>query len=485
MKKIRYCLSLLTFLMMATVINYAQDNPSPSAFVMQIDADGIPQIGETALPSPSLSVDWNPEDNNSYSRVDDFGILRFSPIGSPEGVYSFAPYFQGFSTPSREENRLFVAETKWSPNGQQLAFRISSGNEQGNDGVWFWQPAQETVTDPSYHLLRDCPPGCPLVNSRDTAEWQSLSMDWSSDNVAILVHLYLPDEERNAIGLVFASRDPESPQADIQPPTYRYEYGSWATDGQNLVVSGYDVNNNAVFGFLNREGTNPQIALATDIGLAYVRNAVQNPSTGALLMLGSSLGKDAPMALYAESGVALTGTIGNQAPDEVIWSPNHDAVFLRIGTESYIATINGSVYNITTIVNDNPMISWVNAEFPPNTLPLVLTQPVIQTPPTPITITVPDTTPVPVQTTDGSQPLFVPQTSFAGGQLLQVAVDTVTLYAEPLIGAETVATISRGEALVLVGGPLTDGVTVWWRIQTLDHIGWAEESINGISQFSS
>ncbi len=487
MKKICYCLSLLTFFMLTTLMGYAQDTPATSAYVIQIGEDGIPQMGETTLPSPSLSIDWNPQSNNNYARVDDFGILRFSPIGSPEGVYSFAPYFQGFSTPSRQENRLFVDETKWSPNGQQLAFRISSGNEQGNDGVWFWQPAQETVTDPSYHLLRDCPPGCRLVNSRDTAEWKSLSMDWSEDNVAILVHMYLPEEDRNALGLVFASRDPESPQADIQPPTYRYEYGSWANDGQRLVVSGYDVNNTPVFGFLNRDGSNPQLALASDIGLAYVRDTVENPTTGALLMLGSTVGKDAPMALYTESGVALTGTLGNQAPDSVVWSPNHDAVLVDVGTETYIATINGIVYNITSLINGNPLVSWVESGFPANTVPLVLTQPVIQAPPTPITITVPtNTTPIPADTTnENAQTLFVPQTNFAAGQLLQVAVDSVTLRAEPIIGAEIIKNLPQGEALVLIGGPLTDGVTVWWRIQTLDFIGWAEEAINGVSQFSS
>ncbi len=477
---IRQLLIILSVLMV-TVGVYAQDNPAPTAFVLQMGADGIPLIGETTLPGPSLTVDWNPQDNNSYARVGDFGILRFAPIGSPEGVYTFAPYFEGFTAPSRQENRLFVDEAKWSPNGQQLVFRISSGNEQGNDGVWYWQPAQETVTDPSYHLLRDCPPGCGLVNSRDTSEWKSLSMDWSPDNVAVLVHLYLPEEDRNAIGLVFASRDPESPQADIQPPTYRYEYGSWANDGQQLIVSGYDAFDNAVFGFLNRDGSNPQVSMANSIGLAYVRNAVQNPTTGEIIMLGSTVGNTGAVALYKSDGTALTPLIGTTAPDYVEWSPNRDAVLVRAGAEAYIATVSGAIYDITGIVNNNPMVSWVEAGFPANTIPQTLPQPVaVQETATPITITVPtdNTTPAP----DGT--LFVPQTQFAPGQLLEVVVGSVAIYTEPIIGAEVVADIPQGEALVLIGGPLTDGVTVWWRVQTLDFIGWAEEAINGVAQFA-
>jgi len=488
MTTIRHLVAMLTVLMVAVGV-YAQDtqndNPATTAFVLQMGADGIPQIGETTLPSPSLSVAWNPVNANNYARVDDFGMLRFSPIGSPEGVYSFAPYFQGFSTASREENRLFVAETQWSPNGQQLAFRISSGNEQGNDGVWFWQPAQETVTDPSYHLLRDCPPGCGLVNARDTDEWKSLSMEWSPDNIAILVHMNLPEEDRNALGLVFASRDPESPQADIQPPTYRYEYGSWATDGQRLVVSGYDAFDSAVFGFLNRDGGTPQVTTANSIGLAYVRNAVQNPLTDEILMLGSTVGESAPVALYKSDGTPLTTLIGTSAPDSVEWSPNRDAVLVTVGTQTYVATITGAVYDITTLVNDNPMVSWVTAGFPPNTTPLSIPQPqTIQETATPIAITVPSGNSTPVAPA-GDGTLFVPRTDFTPGQLLEVAVASVPIYTEPIAGAEVVADLPQGEALVLIGGPLTDGVTVWWRVQTLDFIGWAEESVNGQAQFSS
>jgi len=486
MSVLRYVVIILT-LLIVVIGGQAQDEVSPAtvAYVLQMGADGIPQIGETPLPSPSLTVDWNPQAANSWARVDDFGILRFAPIGSPEGVYSFAPYFEGFTTPSREENRLFVDEVKWSPNGQQMAFRISSGNEQGNDGVWFWQPAQETVTDPSYHLLRDCPPGCGLANARDTEEWKSVSMEWAPDNVAILVQLYLPEEERDAIGLVFASRDPESPQADVQPPTYRYEYGSWASDGQRLVVSGYDAFDSVVFGFLNRDGSNPQVSLASSIGLAYVRDAVQNPLTDELLILGSTVGADAPVAMYRADGTTLTPPIGTVSPDHVAWSPNRDAVLVRAGDATYVATTSGAVYDITEVVADNPMVSWAEAGFPANTTPLTLPQPVtVQETATPITITVPsqDNTPIPTQE-DGT--LFVPQTEFVPGQLLEVAVESVPIYTEPIVGAEVVADLAQGDALVLIGGPLTDGVTVWWRVQTLDFIGWAEEAVSGVTQFSS
>lgn len=478
---------LLVILTMMTIVASAQDS-APTAFVVQMGTNGAPQLGEVPLPGASISVDWNPQSSTSWARVDDFGMLRFAPINSPEGVYSFSPYFQGYSTPSREENRLFVDEVDWSPNGQQLAFRLDSGSEVGSDGVWFWQPAIETATDPSYHLLRDCPPGCGLANARDTEKWQSLSIDWSPDNITILVHMYLPEEDRNAIGLVFASRDPESPQADIQPPTYRYEYGSWTVDGERLVVSGYNPDGNAVYGFLNRDGTNPQVSLASSINLEYVRNAVTNPTTGELLMLGSPVGEGAAVAIYNALGQPLTPPIGNVAPQYVEWSPNHDAVLIRAGDHTFIATVAGDVYDITETVIDNPMVTWVEAGFPENTVTLPLTDPTTLEPePTPVRITLTDVTPLPDDDEDTveAQSIPSPESDFAVGQLLQVAVDEITLYAEPIAGADEVATLEEGEAMVLIGGPLTDGETVWWRIQSLDSMGWIEESINGVAQISS
>jgi len=464
------------------VLTYAQA-PATTSFVMYIDDNSDLQLGEVPLPGASIYADWNPQDRNSLARVDDFGLLRFAPIGSPEGVYSFSPYFSGFSAPSLEENDIAVSEVEWSPNGQQLAFRLSTGSSDGSDGVWFLQPAQETATDPSYHLLRDCPPGCGLVNSRDTAEWKSLSIDWSPDNVAILVHQYLPEEERNALGLIFASRDSESPQADIQPPTYRYEYGAWANDGNRLVVSGYNPEDVAVFGFLERDGSNPQVNLASQIGLVYVRNAVHHPITGQLVMLGSPTSDSAPVAIYDNNGNALTAQIGDQAPDFVEWSPNRNAVFVRVGESAYIATINREVYNITETVGNNPMVSWSEAGLPDNATILSL-PPAVEFQPesTPIVITAPAGNTINGDAT--AQSLSAPKTDLAPGQLLQV-VDSATVYAEPIIGAEVLADLEQGEALVLIGGPLTDGVTIWWRIQTLDYVGWAEEVVNGVSQFSS
>ena len=473
---------LILIISLMAILTYAQES-APTAFVMHIDDSGDLLLGEVPLAGASLFVDWNPQNSNSLARIDDYGLLRFAPIGNSEGVYSYSPYFSGFSTPSLEDNEIAVSEVEWSPNGQQLAFRLSTGSPAGSDGVWFWQPAMETSTDPSYHLLRDCPPGCAMVNSRDTAEWKSLSLDWSPDNVAILVHQYLPDEERNALGLIFASRDSESPQADIQPPTYRYEYGSWANDGNRLVVSGVNPDGVVVFGFLERDGSNPQVSLASSIGLAYVRNAVHHPITGQLVMLGSPDSNTAPVAIYDNNGTALTPQIGTQAPDFVEWSPNHNAVFVRVGEEAFIATISGAVYNITEIVGNNPMVTWSEAGLPDNATRLNLPS-AVELPPasTPIVVT------IPAQNITGSQSstqtLSTPQTDFTAGQLLQV-VDSMRVYAEPIIGAEVLADLEQGTALVLIGGPLTDGVVVWWRVQTLDYVGWAEESVNGVSQFSS
>lgn len=479
-QRIRWFFILILTLM--TIVSQAQ-NPATTAFILQMDADGMPQLGEVELPGASLFIDWNPQQNDSRARVNDFGQLLFAPINTPEGVYTFSPYFEGYSTASLEDNRLRVDEVKWSPDGQQMVFRVNAGHEMGNDGVWYWQPAQETSTDPSYHLLRDCPPGCGLANSRDTEEWKSLEMDWSPDNVTILVHMNLPDEDRNALGLVFASRDDESPQADLQPTTYRYEYGAWAADGEQLVVSGLNPDGVVVFGTMNSDGNNVQVSQASSIDLAYVRNAVEDPTTGDILMLGSPKNEFAAVAIYDANGTALTEPIGSVAPDHVEWSPNHDAVLIRAGNQTFIATVSGAIYDITLTVANNPMVNWVEAGFPTDTTSLTLPEPTsMLAQPTPIQITMAAGTPAP---DDDTNTTFVPQTTFEPGQLLQVAVEEMTIYAEPVIGSETIATLTQGEALVLIGGPLSDGRTIWWRIQTLDHLGWIEESIDGESQISS
>jgi hypothetical protein len=139
-------------------------------------------------------------------RIDERGCCARS---AAERVYTFAPYHDGFSAESLATNPLRVTAVEWSPNGQMLAFIIDSDDPAANDGLWFWQPARDIPTDPSYHLLRDCPPGCGMTERRNVEEWRSVSLEWSSDNQAILLRLNSRRWRRRALPSA-RRRDPET-----------------------------------------------------------------------------------------------------------------------------------------------------------------------------------------------------------------------------------------------------------------------------------
>jgi hypothetical protein len=427
----------------------------PAVRAIALSTVGGLQIGEVELPGSSLFIDFNPIDSTRFARVDEFGMLRFAPLGGGEGVYSFAPYHEGFSTESAETNPLFVRETKWSPNGQFVAFLIDSDDPAANDGVWYWQPGRDIGTDPSYHLLRDCPPGCNMVERRNVREWRSLSIDWSSDNQAILVHLELPQNQRRAIAVVQAVRDPETRQSRIGPNALLYDYGSWAADGERIVVSGKDPDGNVVFGFINSDGILTQLFAASSIGLGWVQDAVHNPLTGQIVMLGAVGGSGGALKLYDSTGVELTDFIGNGAPQKVLWSPDRSAVLVTVGEglneRLYVAQIDGTITDITDMVGPTRTIAWVPGSLPAN----ARTQ-------SPI---------VPSGVIEGS--------TYRAGQQLRVYVDALSIYTTPSLSGTAIGTIGVGEYVLILAGPVdADGIT-WWRVQTTYYTGWLGGKIDG------
>ncbi len=455
---------LLCLLFIPAAVN-AQETAPPTAIVLSTE-DGL-TAGMLTLSGSTLYIDYNPFDSARYARVDGVGMLRFIPAGGAEGVYSFSPYHEGFAVASAEDNTLFIDEVNWSPNGEMLAFRVSGGDPGGSDGVWFWQPAREIATDPSYHLLRDCPPGCSLVTAMNAAEWRSLSIEWSSDNSAILVALELPQEEhRRAVAVAYAVRDPNAIQSRTGPNVLRYGYGHWAGDGQRIIVSGDGPDGAVVFGSIARDGSTAYITPASEIGMSWVQDAVHQTATGQILMLGSPLGGNSPLQIVDNMGQALTPPIGDAAPDYVSWSPDNSAVLLTIGERYYVAQTDGTITEITTTIGGIPAVDWVEGSLPSDALWLALPAPIA----TPEAEETPEVTP----TTDTGAVAEI-----AIGQLLQVEIESLDIYAEPIATAAIVATIPQGEALIVTGGPLTDGATTWWRVQTLDHTGWVQAEIGG------
>ena len=451
---------LFILLLSFTILTQAQTNAS--AIVFYTTDEGV-QAGQVFLPEGTRAVDFNPIDETSRARVDALGGLLFAPIGGGEGVYTFAPYFEGFSTNSLEENKVRVDEVAWSPDGWQLAFRINSDAPEGNDGIWFWQPARELPTDPSYHILRDCPPGCGLVTPQNAERWESLDMTWSADSASLLVSLNLLDEERRGITVVNAVRDVNTIQSRRGPLVLRYDYGSWATNGGRIIVSGNDPVNQAVFGSIAPDGNECLNYPASEIGMAWVQHAVHHPTTGQILMLGSPISANSPLQLIDGTGAILSEPVGITAPTSVQWSPDREAVYVHAGDSHYIVELDGSIYDVTTRINDNSMVHWVETA-PADILPIDLGEPIESSF---------VTEPVPSVTEEVNVDLEI-------GRLLQVTVDSVNLYAEPVADADIVTTLSRGEALIITDRIVVNGDVLWWRIQTLDFVGWVQGFQNGV-----
>lgn len=461
MKNWKSHIGLLLFGLLMGIASPTFAQNSPRAVALTIVEDQL-QLGEVTLPGNSRYVDFNPLDPVRYARVDDFGALLFVPAGGPEGYYSFSPYFEGFSAPSIDENWLRVAETAWSPNGEMLAFRIASNHETGNDGVWFWQPAREIATDPSYHILRDCPPRCDLVTRVNAEEWRSMGIEWAPDNAAVLISLQLPKENnRRAYTIRFAARDVETTQSRTGPSVSRYDTAHWSSDGQRVIVSGFDANGQVVFGSIGRDGSLPLITPAVDIGMLWVQDAVQQPDTGQIIMFGSNVGLNSPLQLIDSTGAALTAPIGSARPDAIRWNQARTAALLIIGGNYYVAQVSGTVTDITSLTGGTSNVDWVEGRLPSSAALRPLPEPIS---------TAED---VATNNNQSSTPeWFV-------GLLLEVNLPALTVYNEPTADSAVVTELAEGEPLILTAGPLVDGATTWWRIQTIDFSGWVPEQIDG------
>ncbi|MGJ3237742.1 MAG: SH3 domain-containing protein [Anaerolineae bacterium] len=440
---------------------FVMPDESGRAFALSSDGNTI-QLGEMAQRfGGTIAIDYHPADSRRWARVDNFGILRFvdpSNADLVEGVYTFAPFFPGFEASSASENKYFVREVHWSPDGRMLAFYIE--NESQPDlaqGLWFWQPLRESASDPAYQLMRPCPGFCSAAGvAEDYPGWDVLGFEWSSDNSAILVSTRaLAHGGRRALTVRFAQRvDP--PPATVTPTFLLYDYGHWGTDGQRIVVSGRAPNNEVVFGTIERNGSNAVLQSAGEIGMAWVQDAVQR-ADGSLLMLGSVEGGRAPLALIDANGNGLTPPIGDRVPDDVRWSPDYSAVMLTIGERVYVATISGLVYDISAQLGGSPNVSWVNGALPATTTPVNLPAPLASTDLRPETTTTSDDAPV---------------TAFNVGDLLRVNEGPVNVYVEPLTSAIVVGVLGTGDELIITDAPLQTDDQVWYRVQTLDFTGW-------------
>jgi RNA polymerase subunit RPABC4/transcription elongation factor Spt4 len=448
---------------------YAQSAPN-KALALSINAGSL-TVGEVTLANDTVYIDFAQTDATRHARIDQIGALLFVPSGGQESVYTFSPYFDGFFAPNAQENRLRIREVRFSPDGNMLAFRIENDlTPEISDGVWFWQPARELATDPSYQLLRHCPP-CSQVSAQSGDNWRTTGFAWASDNSAILIRLELRNEGRFALHVAYPIRDVDNKQAIAAPISLRYDFGHWSADSQKIVVSGKGTDGTVIFGTINRDGTNPVLDNAANIGMAWVQDAIEQPGTGQIVMLGSAQ-PNSPLQLVNDRGDILTPPIGNALPDRVEWSPDRTAVLLVMGANYYVAQVDGTITDITPLMNNIMAINWVQGALPTTAQRLNT--------PAPIVVGAPSTEAIPTASSAG---FLMPQSSYRIGQVMRIANAGQVLYTEPVPDAKILTTLSPGTELILTAGPLTDGITLWWRVQTLEFSGWLTETRAGVPVF--
>ena len=449
---------------------FTEPRESGRAYVLST-ATGTLQLAQFNVDfGGTIDIDYHPEDPRRWARIGNFGIIRFIDPGNPEiseGVYTFPPFVENFQVATPEENKVFAREVTWSPDGQMLAFRLQNeANQDLNQGVWFWQPLRELSTDPSYQILRHCPPFCTATGTIESDPgWRATSLEWSSDNNAILIGLNLLGENRRALVVREARRDPDQTQAGTRPNPLLFDYGHWANDGQRLVVSGQGPDGMVVFGTIDRTGNVALINPASEIGMAWVQDAVQTPDNE-LVMLGNAMGPDAPLQMIDQQGTQLTPPIGTAPPEIVKWSPDRSAVMLQMPDKTYLAQTDGTVYDITDLLmNNSPNIDWIDSAMPPEFTPLVLSAPLASG----------DSIPE-VTAATGVEA----GTTFTVGDLLVLNSGTLDIFAEPAGDTTVVGSLSAGEELIITAGPLQDNAITWYRVQSLNFTGWIQ-SIENLS----
>ena len=439
-------------------------DPSTRSFALST-VSGTVSSSAFSLPGGAETFARNPQDPNRYATVDTRGLLYlvndFSGGGRDRMI--FAPF--SVSEPvSAQLNNANITQVAWSPNGVYLAYLIDTDyddirdNDLFNDGVWYLEPQRITETDPTYQLLRDCPPepSCSIVQrANEPYRYRSLSFEWNYQSNGILIRVQLPDEGREAfIVVAVPGQDP-----NVRPNINRYDYASWSQDGNSIIVSGRSADGQTIaVGRVDRSGNLLDFTPAAQIGLGWIQNAVERPN-GQVVMLGSTGGRGSPLALYDASGRALTSTIGSVAPERVDWSPDRSAVLLVIPEGGvrryYVAEVNGNVREITAQVAGALAVEWVQGQ-PPASAPTPQTNP-----PTP------------------QSPLFMV------GQQVRVVAQSLNLRQAASTANEPIGVVNFGETLTILGEPtVAEGIT-WYPVITADgRTGYVAERIGDVPGIS-
>ncbi len=425
-----------------------------------VEGEGL-QIATIAQASATRTVDYSPADPNRPTRTDYHGLLRLVPQGGGEGVYSFSPFFEGYTAEDPDDNKNFVTQAQWSPDGRQIAFIVYQPLIQDvAHGVWFWQPARELSTDPSYHVLRQCPSACDLADNPERIQWRARNVAWANDNRSLLINVDIITENRPALVVRYADRDPQNAQSILGARPLRYDVGYWTTDGQ-IVVSGNNPDGISGFGLIAPDGTVNSFMPASTLNVGWIQDAVLAPD-GLFYMLMHPVEKNSPLQLINSEGKMLTAPIGESAPSEVRWNDERTALYMRVGNASYIVDIDGTVTDVTAYLTGTGgvrAVAWVSAF--PNTA---------QRQPTP--------EPLPALEIDQTTLLTPALATLQIGQILRVTSETLTVYAEPVGDSAVYGALNVGDELVITSEPVQSGGFTWYRVQAIAYGGWINRTDN-------
>ncbi len=440
------------------------DNPKARAFALSASGGAVTGSG-FILPFGASTFARNPVDPSHMAVVDTRGLLYmfFGGLTVDDGArVRVSPFVADYEPPSADQNQARVRQIGWSPDGQYLAFLVDAEADD-RDGIWYTNNPQPGGIQYAVQVFRECP----LVLTACTVDlvggpfvYNSLRFEWNNRSDALLIELYLPGESRRAFAVVGLHANPTQ-----LPRIYRYDYASWSWDGARVLASGGGEDGRVGLRWIDPATGDVQMFLDSGAGGLWLQNAVQRPG-GEIVALGSALGANSPMRLFDGGGVPLTDPIGTAAPERVVWSPDRSAalvvVFDGFSTRYYVASVSGSVQEITESIAGALAVEWVGGVLPPTS-----DQP--GAPPTP-------TAPPSTQSRYG---LAVNQ------QVQVIAPAGLNLRARPSTDSPELALLNAFEYVVIIGGPVESEGLLWWQVQAANGmVGWAAESVNGIQLLS-
>ncbi len=383
--------------------------------------------------------------------------MFFGGLTAQDGARVRVSPFSDFEPSSADTNQARVRQIGWSPDGNYLAFLVDAEADD-RDGVWYIDNPQHNSISKGYQVFRECPlvmTSCTVDFGGGPFVYNSLHFEWNNLSSALLIELYLPQEDRRAFTVVGLNADPTH-----LPPIYRYDYASWSWNGTRVLASGGGEDGRVGLRWIDPATGSVQLILDSGARGLWLQDAVEQPS-GRIVALGSPDGANSPMRLYDSTGTALSEPIGSAAPERVAWSPDRSAVLVVVNEgltrRYYIAEVTGRVQEITESVAGALAVEWIGGELP-----------AIEPPGAPV--------PTVITSAYGLS---------VNKQVQVIAPVGLNLRAQPTTTSQELALLKRYEYVVIVGGPVEDEGLIWWQVQTATgQVGWAAEGVNGIQLLS-